>query len=320
MGCALGILWFLSGLEERRYGSIATVWVERPAAFSGSSVTEFNPYISPAQNQTAGLRELLATQSFVTAVARDVDKTEVVPESRIREVRSNTSIIPFGEHVVYIQYESRNPNEVGVTVKAILDRFTSDYSAQIKNKATIAANFYGTQIGPAKAAYDKSNAALQEYIRGKPQLASANLQNLPTSAVADVEFAKLIEAQLSAKENYNRILTSYDETRIAAISTEGISPYFAVLDQPSVAFDVLPSKKTLLIKPIIGGVAGLIVSAIALVVIWRVDRKVRLPTDLAFLGANLEIVSLPKLATPRRRRWPKSFVRLAAAMQCGLKS
>jgi len=172
---------------------------------------------------------------------------------------------------------------------------------------------------PAKAAYDKANTAVQEYVRARPQLATVNLQNLPASVTGDAEFAKLIEAQGSAKENYGRILGSYDESRITATSSDGIAAYFQILDQPSAPFKTRQSARSLLIRPIAALLVSLVASSLLLILFWRIDRKVRVPADLAFLGPDVQVVSLGSLSA-KRRRWPKSFVRLATALDSGMRT
>ena len=255
----------------------------------------------------------------MTAVAKAVNGVETVPKQRIDQIRANTSISPYGAHVVYVQYKSKNARRSSPTVKAILDRFADDFTAQVKSRAASTANFYGTQLVPAKAAYDKANTAVQEYVRVRPQLATVNLQNPPASVTGDTEFAKLIEAQQSAKESYSRILTSYDESRITATSSDGTMAYFQILDQPSAPFRTQQSKRSLLIRPIAALLVSLMASSLLLVLLWRMDRKVRVPSDLAFLGPDVQVVSLASLRA-KRRRWPKSFVRLATALDSGMRT
>jgi hypothetical protein len=318
VGGVIGLMWFIVGYGESSFGSRATIWVDRPSAVSGGAVADFNTYISPAQNQTTGLQELLGTQAFVTAVATAVDGVEPVSEQRIDQIRTNTSISPYGSHVVYVEYRSKNAGEVALTVKAILDKFADDFTAQVKSRAASTANFYSTQLVPAKVAYDKANTAVQEYVRGRPQLATVNLQNPPASVTGDTEFAKLIEAQQSAKESYGRILASYDESRITATSSDGTAAYFQILDQPSAPFRTRQSGRSLLIRPIAALLVSIMASSLLLILFWRIDRKVRVPSDLAFLGPDVQVVSLGSLRA-KRRRWPKSFVRLATALDSGMR-
>jgi hypothetical protein len=63
---------------------------------------------------------------------------------------------------------------------------------------------------------------------------------------------------------------------------------------------------------------GAFIAACLFFILWRLDGKVRVPSDLSFLGSGLQVLTLPSLEA-RRRSWPDSFVRLAAALQCGLR-
>jgi hypothetical protein len=319
VGTSLGIMWFIDGTREIAYASRAAVWVDKPSAISGGAVADFNSYITPAQNQTVSLQELLGTQTFVTAVAKAVDGADVVTQRRIDQIRENTLISPYGAHVVYVEYRSKTAAEAPIIVKAILDRYADDFTAQVKSRAANTANFYGTQLIPAKAAYDRANTSLQDYVRVRPQLATANLQNPSAIVSSDAEFAKLLEAQQSAKENYSRILASYDESRIIATSADGTAAYFQVHDEPSAPFRTQQSKRSLLVRPVAVILVSIMASSLLLLFFWRIDRKVRVPSDLAFLGPDVQIVSLGSLRS-KRRSWPKSFVRLATAIDSGMRS
>ena len=91
-----------------------------------------------------------------------------------------------------------------------------------------------------------------------------------------------------------------------------------VIDPPEVPVNkVVRGKRDILMPPIFGMVAGAFFSTFALVLLWRLDRVVRLPSDLAAYGPNVPVVALPALKT-RRKTWPASFVRLATAVQSGV--
>ncbi|HUS16771.1 MAG TPA: hypothetical protein VM536_17385, partial [Chloroflexia bacterium] len=55
-------------MSKQGYSSSATVWVDRPIYFSAPS--NWNQYLSPADNQANILSELIRTRQFSLAVAR----------------------------------------------------------------------------------------------------------------------------------------------------------------------------------------------------------------------------------------------------------
>jgi hypothetical protein len=70
--------------------------------------------------------------------------------------------------------------------------------------------------------------------------------------------------------------------------------------------------------PMLGLVAGLMLSAGIFAVLWRLDKVVRLPSDLAIFGPDVPVMEVP-LLRGRRSNWPPSFVRIATALHSGLR-
>src|SRR3954465_11848994 len=97
LGAAGGAVLMMATAPAAHYLSSASVWIDRPDVISGLAATDFNPYVSPAQNQASVMHELLASRSFATAIAKDLAETDVVTEGQIANVRTNTYIWPAGD-------------------------------------------------------------------------------------------------------------------------------------------------------------------------------------------------------------------------------
>jgi capsular polysaccharide biosynthesis protein len=293
--------------------------VDRPADFSGAGapLSDFNPYISPASNQVNSMRELLTTRMFLTAVAARVDGTNEVSPYRLATLGSRVLIWPGGEHVVNVQAKAASAEEAAKIAQAVIDEFGAVFARQLKETATREAEFFKEQVALTKADYDKASTDLQALLRLRPALATAAVR---PGNVTDPEYGRLLVAHETALGQYDKMVDRYAAAQIAATSASAISVYFAVIDRPEVpSFPVAPGKKALLAKPMTGILAGVLASAGIFLLSWRLDRKVRYPTDLAFAGNDVVILSLPTLRA-RRRRWPASFVRLATAINGGIRS
>jgi hypothetical protein len=59
-------------------------------------------------------------------------------------------------------------------------------------------------------------------------------------------------------------------------------------------------------------------SAVGFLIYWRLDHRIHLAEDLAFLGAGVPLMTIPYV-TSRRSAWPGTFVRIASALQNGLR-
>jgi uncharacterized protein involved in exopolysaccharide biosynthesis len=321
IGTVLGILWMISSFSSQ-FVSRATVWVERPADFSGAGVSlaDFNPYLTPSENQANSLREVMGSASFLSAVAKRVDGVPGTPWRNL-QLRNRTSVYQFGDHVLYIAYGSQDPNEAAKVVQAVIDEYSAVLARQVKEQATLSATFYKEQADMAKVTFENATADLNAYIRAHPQLATAaaaRAQSPGTVAISDPEFSKLQINQQNAESQYNAMWGRYAASQIAATSTNATSSFFSVIDAPEVPLaPLVQRKRTMAIKPISGMMVGAMVAVGLFLVSWRVDRKVRFATDLAFLG-DVVVVTLPALKA-RQRRWPASFVRMASAIHGGIR-
>jgi uncharacterized protein involved in exopolysaccharide biosynthesis len=314
-------LFALSLSGDGYYSSRATIWVERPTDLTGAAFTEFNPYIGPAQNQANGMRELLATNQFVGQILRRVGPVNApLVDFNISEIRKNTFIYPYGNHVLYIEYRAPIPQLAQLTVQAIVDEYADLYTSQVKDRALRAKTFYEEQLASARATLETATSELRAYTARNPQLNTLlDGPTLPPNALRDLEFARLVNAESNAREHYNTLLDKFADSQLSATTADGTSTNFIILDPPEVPqAPIAPGKRALVLPLMLGLAAGGFISSLAFIVYWRLDRRIHLPEDLSFLGGSVPVMSLPSLKA-KGRRWPNRFVRIAAALQNGLR-
>jgi hypothetical protein len=132
--------------------------------------------------------------------------------------------------------------------------------------------------------------------------------------------ARLVTAEQTARESYENVLANYASSQISASTDTGTSGNFVIVDEPLVpGAPIPPPRRDLVLNPMLGLTAGLVLSTAIFILLWRLDRVVRLPSDLAIFGPDVPIMSIPRLHA-RGRRWPASFVRLATALQSGFRA
>ena len=318
-GLALGIVWATT-TQTDRYAARAAILVERPSGAYGTSFFTFDPYRSPAENQSDSMRELLRTNAFSEAVLGRCRTPNTQPQDcplSIFELRANTLVNPGGTHLVFVDFQSASPVQAKNTVTAVLDEDGLVYTTEVRESAEKATAVYEEQLAIAQENLYKATTELNTYRGDHPDLASIDLENVATISITDAEFVQLLSAVESATTTYDRIRNDLAETRIASSGDSNAN--YRVLDQPEVpASPLQPSTRTLATKPMLGLVGGLFVSSLLFLVLWRLDRTVRLPSDLAFLKTSVPVMVLPELRS--KRRWPASFVRLATAISSGLTS
>lgn len=318
LGLAAGV-YALTQAPDPYYSSRAAIWVERPTALSGESLAEFNPYFSPAQNQANSMRELLGLNSFASDILNRVDAS-AVSGIAMADLRKNTFIYPYGTHVLYLEFRAQDPVRAQKTVTAIVGAYTDLYKESLRDKALRSRTFYEEQLAATREALDKASANLSNYISDHPELADLDFTALSGIAVRDVELAGLITAERAARDTYDQTQLKFADSQISATTVGGAIPNFLVMDEPEVPLgQVKPSKRELLAPPAIGLAAGVFVCAGIFILFWRLDRRVHLPEDLAFLGTAVPLMTVPRVIS-KRRRWPSRFVRVASALQNGLRS
>jgi hypothetical protein len=140
----------------------------------------------------------------------------------------------------------------------------------------------------------------------------------PTGA-QDQVLVRLLSAEETAQKNYEQVLAALADSAIQAAASERGTANFSILDEPLLPVAPQPhGRRALMLMPMLGLVLGGFASAGLLFLAWRLDRRVWLPSDIAILGLQVPVATLPRLRPPRGRRWPGSFVLLAAAMRSGL--
>lgn len=317
LGLALGIL-ALSASTSTLYSTHASIWIERPTDLSGGEFTEFNPYLSPAQNQANAMGELMSLNSFAARVLQRISPSGSAAGIDVNQLRRDVFFTAAGDHVVYVSARSKDPATAQSTVKAVVDEYSALYRTQIKDRAERAKAFYQEQLTIAKGSMETASADLRAYLARNPQLASVDLANPPSSVLRDTEFARLRSAELVAQEHHKDLLDKYAESQISLSAANGASANLTLIDEPGLPTQPLERGRRAMLMPLILGLGvGLSVSGAIVFALWRLDRTLRLPQDIVLQGLDVPVMALPLLKP--EPRWPKHFLRMATALSSGIR-
>jgi hypothetical protein len=318
LGLVVGVAWFWS-TQEDYYLSRASIRVDRPSFYPSDAFIDFSPYLSPAQNQAEAMNEWLGTAAFTNAVVDRANETTqacLAPAVTPQDIQFHTGIRPNINKVVYVEHAAKDPCVAQKVTIAIVDEYTDVFTAELKADATQAANFYQSQLDRALEEQNRANAEYTAYVATHPELRGEDITELSPNAAGDAGFVRVAAALQNAngnvRETQARLLATQDAT-----TEVGVRKNFQVLDEPQPGALLQPGTRAMATKPVLGLGAGLFVSAAIFLALWRLDRTVRLPGDLAFIGKKTPVMMIPALKS-KRRRWPRSFVRLATAMTNGM--
>jgi hypothetical protein len=295
------------------YESWTGVWIDRPQ-YLAFTQTGWNAYLSPAQNQANSLNEQLRTRSFMNDVAR---RTQLAPlvgtprgEDRIATIFSNgLTIAATGDHLLVIHFRADTARLSYDLLNATLDAFKDNAATERVNQASLAISFYESQLSDGQDQLNKLQASARQYIAANPRLsglASASAQSNPVLPVTatDSQLADLMgQIQLRQKE-IDRIRGVLEQARFdASAGLEGQELGFQIIDAAQVPSAPTRALRKQLVFPLAGFAAGLVLSALLLVIMLAGDRAVRTEGDVP---ANARILGVMPNLKLRFRRLPRS--------------
>jgi hypothetical protein len=261
--------WFVLG-ASKSYQSTASLWVDNPAA-TDSSLGNANPALVPPSTQEQSvLTELLATQSFVLAVAHHGGLAQYLAthsssgfsptallsggggslNARIVGAfgpKQVVSAIP-GPQVLKITYQGPTPAVTTSTLSALVSQLQqdSDKFSQQRNAGVIA--YFKAQVAAAAKEVATARAQVTAYEAQHPQAGSSdtNLNALQTAAGA-------------ANSQLTQATQKLNDAAGSGADSGSNGSTLQLIDPPSAATSASSKKKALL--GIVGGLfAGCLIS------------------------------------------------------------
>jgi uncharacterized protein involved in exopolysaccharide biosynthesis len=289
------------------YEVSAGVWVDRPQYLQANS--DFNTFLTPAQNQMNRLNDMLRTRTFLQSIA---GRTALAPlvatdsgeQAFQRSFFKGFAAYPSGERVLTLRYRSSNPQLTLQMVNGVIESFKEQLAADRINQATIATSFYEARLKTSEDELGKANEALRRYVAANPRLTTIDPERgaasttaarlgLPASAI-DPQIAELLRQVETQQGEADRARTALDQARLdSSAALQGQEVGFRVVDAPQPPTRLIRERRRALIYPAAGLLAGLGLSAAALVLLVASDRAVRSEADLS--GLVRVVGSVPQI-------------------------
>jgi uncharacterized protein involved in exopolysaccharide biosynthesis len=301
------------------YETYAGIWVDRPTYLSYND--GWNRYITPAQNQSSRLSELLRTRSFLDEVAKRTSLAPLVGsprgEERIQEIIGNgLTIYPSGTNLLVLRFHADTSQLAFQLLNAILEAFRDNSANDRINQAALATSFYQSSLEDARAQLQKAQDALRQYLASNPQSVISGTLRASTDSPSglalsqqplDPELAELQRAVDFAQSEVEHQKTALDQASLdASASLQGQELGFQVVDEPQQPTSPVRQLRSRLIFPAAGLVVGLLLSAVLLVLLMAGDRVVRAEADLGPGGRVLGVLPSLKLKRLPRRAGPEA--------------
>jgi uncharacterized protein involved in exopolysaccharide biosynthesis len=310
------------------YESWAGIWVDRATQLKATS--DWNPYLTPAQNQRDQLTELLRTRRFVNDVARRTPAVAPLMNSRDGQDRvhkmltNGLTVTTNGNRLLLLRLRADTPEIAFGLLNAVIETYREKDAESLADQAGLAITFFESRLSAAEEKYSASTDALRRYLAANPRLSSLEAPRSAGSAAQgpalppttlNPELAELVRRQELDQRSVLEARTSLEKAQLdAAAAAEGQEMGFQLVDQPLRPTAPIRETRKRLVVPAAGILVGLALSAALLVLLVASDRAARseadLPPGIRVVGVvpALKLKRIPRRAGPDTTRRAIGFV------------
>ncbi len=281
-----------------RYNATAQLWVDDPSYFGGATPTGWSQYLTPAQNEAAGLQQLLLTRQFsedlYTRLAADIPD----PGERIQAIAgAKITIFASGTYLL-VAIVSCDKQPVCLYVLDRTIEALRDESIQMeKDNASAGVAFLTAQLKQAQANQSSADDALRKYVVLHP---GAKIDADPTT-ITDPDLAKLATDVQSARAAVNTIQEQINRNQaIASASTAQIQSGPRVVDQPAIVKGGIIGDGSGVKKGGMAGGATLALGLGYLLLLGWLDKTVRDPREIEHRFKVPVVTTIPELQPAER--------------------
>jgi len=284
------------------YQSQALVYINNPSAIYGSNNnSNFDQYLSPAQNGANAMNEAMLSESFLvdvaknTALAKSYDLNSqqgraAVSTRLLSEITVTASAV--GMNTLFVTVDDENPHLAQSIADQLIKQFTIYFSQSQITSDQMEEAFLQQQIDSAKSKVSQDQAHVTQYLQQHPGLAVSG-----SAQAADPTYASLQQQLTQDQDNLSGLNSKLSSVRFdMAAASNGVSSIFIVRDAPQVPITTTLQKKKLLIYS--GGGLALALALIALIVGLQtmMDHKVYTSTDIRDILEDMEL-EIPSVET-----------------------
>lgn len=267
----------------------------------GATGPESDLQSSPAETQATALTELLQTENFDLAVAKDTDLAKVIgvsasnpqrlQDALYAEVSGHVQVTAPSYSLVVVTYSNKNPVVAMQVVKAVITHYGQQGSLHaIAEGQQLLATYQGQKTA-AQRDVDNTTQAAAQYLKD---------HNLTlVDAASDPQYQLLSQQADQARALLSSIQANINSInqQLATLGSGGQGMY-TVLDPPVVPTQPESRTKTLLLGGGIGLGLGLLASICYLLILVRLDQSLYASAALPAITDYPVLIQIPRL--PRR--------------------
>ncbi|MBJ7599623.1 MAG: hypothetical protein DLM67_17775 [Candidatus Nephthysia bennettiae] len=304
--------WVL--VQPPSYDSTVRLWVQRQTLVPNP---DDNPYLTPAQQQSAVLTELLNTKYFCMKVGNRSPLAESLatssgqsqgPLQRLlggsggtqlsgralddavyQAVSHQTVVQPAGPEVVMISYRGSSPELSAVVGQAVADQFIEETLASQRVQAEAAQQFYDSQVKQTQAEGASIQTQIDSYLTGHPDQRGS-------SAPADATLSQLRKNQDAAQQRQNDLQAKLDQTKVslAGLSQPSVSG-MRILDKAEVPTRSSSMRSVALQGAAVGLSLALLILIGGILLLTLIDSTLRRPEEIERVLDLKPVGTVPRL-------------------------
>jgi uncharacterized protein involved in exopolysaccharide biosynthesis len=157
----------------------AALWSDNPTylGVGGSEVSNWNQYLTPAQNTADIMSQIVQTGTFGKQVARQLDSQHVWQNDLERsdtlgQYDKSLKVTPAGSHLVAISFTCPRADLCVKVLQTTISLYQQTLDQQQQQQAKAASAFYQQQLQQAQQALQSDQNALEAYLVKNPSLRS----------------------------------------------------------------------------------------------------------------------------------------------------
>jgi len=275
------------------YKATADLWVDNPNYFGTSFIPiGWNQYLTPAQNQSDTLNQLLSTDAFASGLGdRLASSGGITDQVELRQtvgtVSTRLKVTATGSHLLTLAVTCDRAPVCTQVLVATIDLFREQQSKLQQAQADVGISFLSGQLKEARAALKSSEDALQRYLAEHP-----GVKTDPASAATNPELTGLMTDVSQKRATAADIQGNLDTVqRLSSTSARLLEIGPRVIDAPHISKGGLIGDGSSLKR---AGLGALVCFAIGLAYLFVMSWMDKTTRDLKELERRLKV---PVVAT-----------------------
>jgi uncharacterized protein involved in exopolysaccharide biosynthesis len=308
-------VWVL--VQPPAFQSTVRLWAERQTLVANPND---NQYLTPAQQQSGVLTELLNTKYFCLKVGSRSPLQESLATNSLSDqglpqrilgrfgggsggrlsgraledavyqaVSTQTVVAPSGAETISITYRAGSPELSAQVSQAIADQFIDETVSTQRTQADAAEQFFSSQVKQTQAELSSSQSQVDAYVAGHPEQRG-------TTATADTSLSQLRKNLEAVQARLNDLQSKLDQARVskAGLSQPSVSG-IRVLDKAEVPTRA-SSRRSVALQ---GGAVGLALALVILIggilLLTLIDSTLRRPDEVEQVLDLRPVGTVPRL-------------------------